>query len=83
MPEGPNPSDLRQPTLKAPIVCSACEQVRRLLTEHCTWVSAHIFHVIGCKPAPDLRQGMTVLFGMLILVAHPCRATCWLTLSIA
>ena len=68
MPERPNPSDLRQPPLKAPVVCSACEQVLRLLTEYCTWVSTHIFHVIGCKPTLDLSQGMTVLFGMLILV---------------
>jgi hypothetical protein len=46
VPKSPNPSDLRQPSLNAPVICSACEQLLRFLTQHCTRVSTHVFHVI-------------------------------------
>jgi hypothetical protein len=83
VPDSPHPSDLRQPPLNAPVVCSACEQRLRLFTQYCTRVRAHIFHVICGKPALDLGQGMTMFLGMLILVPHPCLAPCKLALSVA
>ncbi len=79
VPENPHPSDLREPSLNAPVICSACEQLLRFLTQHSTRVSTHVFHVICGKPALDFSQGMTVLFGMLILVSQPCRASFRLT----
>jgi len=74
VPESPHPSDLREPSLNAPVICSACEQLLRFLTQHCTRVSTHVFHVICGKPALDFSQGMTMLFGMPILVSQPCLA---------
>jgi len=64
VPKSPNPSDLRQPSLNAPVICSACEQLLRFPTQHCTRVSTHVFHVICGKPALDLSQGMTMLFAV-------------------
>src|ERR1043166_4643891 len=82
VPESPHPSDLCQQSLNAPVICSACEQFLRFLTQHCTRVSTHVFHIICGKPALDFSQGMTMLFRMLILVSQPCRATFRLVLPI-
>src|ERR1041385_9098352 len=42
--KSPHPSNLRQPSLNAPVVHSVCEQVFRLPTQYCTWVCAEVFH---------------------------------------
>ena len=74
MPQSPNPSKLRQPALKKPVVCSGSEQLLQVLTQHCAWVRAQVFDTIFGKPALDLGQCVTVLLGMLILVPYPCLA---------
>jgi len=83
VPESPNPPNLRQPSLYAPIIYGSGEQVLRCLTQDRTWVGAQIFDTILDKPALHLSQGVTMLLGMLILVSQPRVSPFRFTLSVA
>ena len=71
MPEGADPAQLRQPAFGPPVVGRGCEQLLRFLAQYCARVCPEVLDPILGKPALHLGERVTVLFGMLILIAKP------------
>ena len=82
MPECPNPAKLRQPTLGSPVVGGKLEKLPRILPDERAGIRSDILDAVLGEPALNLRQRVTMLFGMLILVAEPCLAPRRLVLPI-
>src|SRR4029079_917865 len=66
-----HPADLRQPCFDGPIIRTGGEQVLRLLAHQKAGIGAEIVDAGLREPAAYFRRGVTMLFGMAILVADP------------
>src|SRR5436309_12809195 len=69
--ERAHPAELRQPRFRQPVVGGGSEQVFRLFTEDRARIGAQVFDAVLRKPALHFRDGMTMLFRVLILIAQP------------
>src|SRR5713226_586352 len=66
-----NPAELRQPALGPPVVGCAREQLLRFFGEYRARVCPQILDTILGKPTLHLSKRVTVLLGVLILIAQP------------
>jgi hypothetical protein len=71
MPERANPAKLRQPTLGSPVVGGKLEKLLRILPDERAGVRSDVLDTVLGKPTLNFRERVTMLFGMLILVAEP------------
>ena len=69
MPERANPANLRQPTLGSPVVGGHFEKLLRILADERAGVRSDVLDAVLGKPALNLGERVSMLLGMLILVA--------------
>src|SRR5947207_15576268 len=71
LPECANPAKLRQPTLGSPVVGGKLEKLLRIFPDERARIRSDVLDAVLGKPALNLRERVTMLFGMLILIAEP------------
>ena len=83
MPELVNPTELREPALKAPVVGGGREEVGRVFADERAGICADKFNIVLDKPLLNLIERMAMLFRMEILIAEPRFASIWFVLPTA
>src|SRR6266700_4581541 len=87
VPERANPADLREPSLRLPIVSGLSEQFLRVFArisaDECARISSNIVDAVLADPALHLSESVAVLLGMLVLIAQPRFPSRRLALAVA
>src|SRR5262249_27321449 len=66
-----HPAELREPSFETPVVAGRGEQITGLIGEQRAWIRPNVLDAVAGEPALDFRERMTMLLGMLILIAQP------------